>query len=69
MASRTLISSSEENEIIRLCEVQFDYKDEDNHSLRLHLLKEGFMEEFPKVGESLGLLCIRKLFNMTFVDD
>ncbi|MGP1624288.1 hypothetical protein [Bacteroides heparinolyticus] len=44
-------------------EEQFDYKDEDKHSLRLHLLKERFMERFPKLGESLGILCIRKLFN------
>lgn len=44
-------------------EEQFDYKYEDKHSLRLHLLKGRFMEKFPKLGESLGILCIRKLFN------
>lgn len=44
-------------------EEQFDYKDEKKHSLRLHLLKERFMEKLPKLGESLGILCLRKLFN------
>lgn len=44
-------------------EEQFDYKDEEKHSLRHLLLKERFMEKFPKLGESLGILCIRKLFN------
>lgn len=44
-------------------EEQFDYKDEEKHSLRLHLLKGRFMEKFPKLGDSLGILCIRKLFN------
>ena len=41
----------------------FDYKDEDKHSLRLHLPKGRFMEKLPKLGESLGILCVRKLFN------
>ena len=44
-------------------EEQFDYMDDEKHSLRLHLLKRRFMEKFPKLGESLGILCIRKLFN------
>ena len=44
-------------------EEQFDYKDEEKPSLRLHLLKGRFMERFPKLGNSLGILCIRKLFN------
>lgn len=44
-------------------EEQFDYKDEEKHSLQLHLLKERFMEKLPKLGESLGILCLRKLFN------
>lgn len=44
-------------------EEQFDYKDEEKHSLRLHLLKGRFMEKFPQLGDSLGILCIRKLFN------
>ena len=38
-------------------EEQFDYKDEEKYSLRLHLLKGRFMEKFSKLGE------IRKLFN------
>lgn len=41
----------------------FDYKDEEKHSLRFHLLKERFMEKFPKLSNSLGILCFRKLFN------
>lgn len=44
-------------------EEKFDYKDEEKHSLRLHLLKGRFMEKFPKLGDSLGILCVRKLFN------
>jgi len=43
-------------------EEQFDYKDEEKHSLRLHPQKGQFMKKFPKLGESLGILCI-KLFN------
>ena len=31
--------------------------------MRLHLLKERLMKKFPKLGESLGILCPRKLFN------
>ncbi len=75
--NRTIISievqdngGKEDNIIFRgernnqiMFEEQFDYKDEDKHSLRLHLLKGRFMEKFPKLGESLGILCIRKLFN------
>ena len=44
-------------------EEKFDYKDEEKHSLRLHLLKGRFMEKFLKLGDSLGILCVRKLFN------
>lgn len=44
-------------------EEQFDYKDEEKYSLRLHLLKGRFMEKFSKLGESVGILYIRKLFN------
>lgn len=44
-------------------EEQFDYNNKEKHSLRLHLLKERFIEEFPKHGESLDILCLRKLFN------
>lgn len=47
----------------KLFEEQFKYKDEKIHPLRLHLLKEDFIENFPKLGESLGILCIRKLLS------
>lgn len=47
----------------KLFEEQFDYKDDEKHPLRLHLLKEDFMGTYPKLGESLGVLCIRKLLN------
>ncbi|GCB33939.1 hypothetical protein [Bacteroides faecalis] len=58
----TIIVRGERNNQI-MFEEQFDYKDEEKHSLRLHLLKGRFMEKFPKLGENLALLCIRKLFN------
>lgn len=58
----TIIVTGERNNQI-MFEEQFSYKDEDKHPLRLHLLKGRFMERFPKLGESLGILCIRKLFN------
>lgn len=75
--NRTIISielqdhgGKEANIIVRgernnqiMFEEQFDYKDEEKHPLRLHLLKGRFMEKFPKLGDSLGILCIRKLFN------
>ena len=44
-------------------EEQFEYKDEEKHSLRLHLLSKRFHRKFPQLGDSLGILCIRKLFN------
>lgn len=44
-------------------EEQFDYKDEEKHSLRLHLLLEKFHCKFPQSGHSLGIPCIRKLLN------
>ena len=44
-------------------EEEFGYKNEEKHSLRLHLLKVRFIEQFPKLGISLGILCFRKLFN------
>lgn len=59
----TNIIIKEERNGQKLFEEQFKYKDEKKHPLRLHLLKEDFMENFPKLGESLGVLCIRKLFN------
>lgn len=58
----TIIVRGERNNQI-MFEEQFDYNNKEKHSLRLHLLKERFMEEFPKHGESLDILCLRKLFN------
>ena len=57
-----IIVKGERNNQI-MFEEQFDYKDEEKYSLRLHLLKGRFMEKFSKLGESVGILCIRKLFN------
>lgn len=62
MVKRLIIVRGERNNQI-MFEEQFDYKDEEKPSLRLHLLKGRFMERFPKLGNSLGILCIRKLFN------
>lgn len=56
-----IIREERNNQI--MFEEQFDYKDEEKHSLRLYLLKVRFMDKFPKLGESLGILCLRKLFN------
>lgn len=75
--NRTIISievqdhgGKEANIIVRgernnqiMFEEQFEYKDEEKHSLRLHLLSERFHRKFPQLGDSLGVLCIRKLFN------
>ena len=75
--NRTIISievqdngGKEANIIVRgkrnnqiMFEEQFDYKDEEKYSLRLHLLKERFINKFPKLGDSLGIICLRKLFN------
>lgn len=58
----TIIVRGERNSQI-MFEEAFSYKDEKKHSLRLHLLKERFIKTFPKLGESLGIICIRKLFN------
>lgn len=74
--NRTIISievqdhgGKEANIIVRgernnqiLFEEQFEYKDEEKHSLRLHLLKERFMNEYFAQGKSLGIMSIRKLF-------
>lgn len=51
----TLIVKGERNNQI-MFEEQFSYKDEEKHPLRLHLLKERFMEKFPKLGNSIGIL-------------
>ena len=56
-----IVRGERKNQI--MFEEKFDYKDEEKHSLRLHLLKGRFMEKFPKLGDSLGILCVRKLFN------
>lgn len=75
--NRTIISievqdngGKEANIIVRgernnqiMFEEQFEYQDEEKHSLRLHLLSERFHRKFPQLGDSLGVLCIRKLFN------
>lgn len=58
----TIIVRGERNSQI-MFEETFSYKDEKKHSLRLHLLKERFIKTFPKLGDSLGILCLRKLFN------
>lgn len=71
--NRTIISievqdhgGKEANIIVRdqiMFEEQFDYKDKEKHSLRLHWLSERFHRKFPQLGDSLGILCLRKLFN------
>lgn len=58
----TIIVRGERNSQI-MFEEAFSYKDEKKHSLRLHLLKERFIKTYPLLGESLGILCLRKLFN------
>ena len=42
-------------------EEQFGYKDEEKHPLRLHLLKERFMNKDLAEGKNLGVMSIRKL--------
>nr|WP_288210330.1 hypothetical protein [uncultured Dysgonomonas sp.] len=46
-----------------LFEERFDYDHQKKHSLRLHILSEKFHSKYPELGESLGILCIRKLLN------
>ena len=58
----TIIVKGEQNNQI-MFEKQFEYKDEEKHSLRLHLLSERFHRKLPQLGDSLGVFCIRKLFN------
>lgn len=58
----TIIVKGERNNQI-MFEERFEYKDKEKRPLRLHLLKERFMEKFPKLGNSIGILCVRKLFN------
>lgn len=56
----TIIVKGERNNQI-MFEEQFDYKDEEKHPLRLHLLKERFMEKYFAERKSLGIMSIRKL--------
>lgn len=56
-----IVRGERNNQII--FEEQFEYKDEEKHPLRLHLLSERFHRKFPQLGDSLGIVCIRKLFN------
>ncbi|MGE4308166.1 hypothetical protein [Bacteroides sp.] len=58
----TIIVRGERNNQI-MFEEKFDSKDEEKHPLRLHLLKNRFINKFPKLGDSLGIICFRKLFN------
>lgn len=51
----TIIVKGERNNQI-LFEEQFEYKDEEKHPLRLHLLKERFMEKDFAEGKSLGVI-------------
>lgn len=57
----TIIVKGERNNQM-LFEERFEYKDEEKHPLRLHLLKERFMEKYFAEGKSLGIMSIRKLF-------
>lgn len=57
----TIIVTGERNNQI-MFEEKFEYKDEEKHSLRLHLLKERFMDKYYMKGKSLGVMSIRKLF-------
>lgn len=56
----TIIVKGERNNQI-LFEEQFNYKDEKKYPLRLHLLKEQFMDKYFVEGKSLGVMSIRKL--------
>ena len=58
----TIIVTGERNNQI-MFEEHFAYQDDNKHPLRLHLLSERFHRKFPQLGDSLGILCIRKLFN------
>ena len=59
--AKIIVRGERNNQI--LFEEQFDYKDEEKHSLRLHLLSGRFHRKFPQLGDSLGILCLSKLFN------
>ena len=51
----TIIVKGEQNNQI-MFEKQFEYKDEEKLSERFH-------RKLPQLGDSLGVFCIRKLFN------
>ena len=57
----TIIVKGERNNQI-LFEERFEYKNEEKHPIRLHLLKEQFMNKHFAEGKSLGIMSIRKLF-------
>ena len=57
----TIIVKGERNNQV-MFEEQFAYKDEEKHPLRLHLLKERFMEKYFAERKSLGIMSIRELF-------
>lgn len=56
----TIIVTGERNNQI-MFEEQFQYKDKVKHPLRLHLLKERFMNKDIAEGKRLGIMSIRKL--------
>ncbi|MFV0330038.1 MAG: hypothetical protein ACK5KL_09510 [Dysgonomonas sp.] len=57
----TIIVTGERNNQV-LFEERFQYKDEEKRPLRLHLLKERFMNKYFAEGKSLSIMSIRKLF-------
>lgn len=57
----TIIVKGERNNQI-MFEEQFDYSDNEKHPLRLHLMKEQFINKYFAEGKSLGIMSIRKLF-------
>lgn len=57
----TIIIKGERNNQI-LFEEHFAYQDDNKSPLRLHLLKERFMNKYFAEGKNLGVMSIRKLF-------
>ena len=57
----TIIVKGERNNQI-IFEEQFAYSDNEKHPLRLHLLKEQFVDKYFAEGKSLGIMSIRKLY-------
>ena len=58
--ANSIVRGERNNQI--MFEEQFGYKDEEKHPLRLHLLKERFMNKDLAEGKNLGVMSIRKLF-------